>query len=333
VKWIEMSKPGIESSEFPIRNVGVLGIGQMGASAAVLFCRAGMRVRLWTRDRQKLQNVQLELDRMNAFLDEHIGSASSQSGKIDLEPNLAVVDSQSEAILECVAEDMNQKQLLLKQLNHCRDQGKLVMSCTSGLSITEMASGSQLDACLVGAHFWNPPHLIPVVEVVSGKQTPPHQVELASMLLERADRIPIRCPDIPGFIGNRLMHAMWREALSLVDSGACTAEDIDRVVKWTFALRLPAIGPMENMDLVGHSLVEKVQRYLLPDLANNKTPAKALTAGLDNGQSGMAAGKGFYDWTARDAKSLIELRDRQIIRQLQFLRANAATSASPAAPA
>ncbi len=315
-----MNTLDVETPSFPFRNIGVLGAGQMGASAAVLFCRAGMCVRLWARDSQKLQDIRPEIDRMNTFLDEHLGPAGSQTGELHLEPNLEVVDSQSEAILECISEEMTQKQMLLKQLNSCREHRKLVMSCTSGLSITEMANGSQLEECLVGAHFWNPPHLIPVVEVVSGKQTPPYQVELACKLLERADRMPIRCPDIPGFIGNRLMHAMWREALALVDSGACTAEDIDRVVKWTFALRLPAIGPMENMDLVGYALVEKVQRYLLPDLASNKVPANTLLAGLANGQSGMSAGQGFYDWNDRDAKSLIDLRDRQIIRQLQFLR-------------
>jgi 3-hydroxybutyryl-CoA dehydrogenase len=115
------------------------------------------------------------------------------------------------------------------------------------------------------------------------------------------------------------MHAMWREALALVDSGVCTPEDVDLIVKWTFALRLPALGPMENMDLVGHDLVEKVQRYLLPDLAVNKTPADALLAGLASGHSGMKAGRGFYDWQKRDSQALIALRDRQILRQLQFL--------------
>jgi len=315
-----MSLLGIESSSSPISNIGVLGVGQMGASAAVLFFRAGMCVRLWARNPQKLQDIRPEFDRMNGFLDDHLGPVEAQSGELRLEPKLEAVDAQSEAILECVAEDMAQKQTLLRQLSHCREHRKLVMSCTSGLSITEMASGSQLEACLVGTHFWNPPHLIPVVEVVSGKQTPPNQVELACELLERADRMPIRCPDIPGFIGNRLMHAMWREALALIDAGACTAEDIDRVVKWTFALRLPALGPMENMDLVGHALVEKVQRYLLPDLASNKIPSNVLLTGLANGKSGMAAGQGFYDWKDRDSQATIALRDRQILRQLQFLK-------------
>ncbi len=102
----------------------------------------------------------------------------------------------------------------------------------------------------------------------------------------------------------------------------CSAEDIDRVVKWTFALRLPALGPMENMDLVGLGLVESVERYLLPHLATNATPADALTTRLRSGESGMHAGHGFYDWTQRDAAAVVALRDKQIVRQLQFLREN-----------
>jgi 3-hydroxybutyryl-CoA dehydrogenase len=209
---------------------------------------------------------------------------------------------------------------LLRGLGSCRERGALVMSCTSALSITEMGRGSELENVLVGAHFWNPPHLIPVVEIVAGTNTPPEQAARAYALMERVGKVPVRCADVPGFIGNRLMHAMWREALALVDAGVCTAEDIDRVVKGTFALRLPALGPMENMDLVGLSLVEKVQRYLLPDLATNATPADALTKRLREGESGMKAGRGFYDWSTRDAAAVVALRDKQIARQLQFLR-------------
>jgi 3-hydroxybutyryl-CoA dehydrogenase len=183
-----------------------------------------------------------------------------------------------------------------------------------------MARGSGLESVLVGAHFWNPPHLIPVVEVIAGKETPEAQAERACSLLRRVGKLPVRCADVPGFIGNRLMHAMWREALSLLDSGVCSAQDMDRVVKWTFALRLPALGPFENMDLVGLGLVESVQRYLLPDLATNAEPAESLTRRLREGQSGMNAGHGFYDWTTRDAEATVALRNQQIVRQLQFLR-------------
>lgn len=319
-----MSNSPPNSTNVPILSVGVLGAGQMGAAAAVMFERAGYRVMLWTRQAEKLQAATATIDAVNTFLNEHFGAPQVTGGELHLEPDFAIVDSTSDALLECVVEDMAQKISLLRRLDSCRERGALVMSCTSALCITEMARGSGLENVLVGAHFWNPPHLIPVVEIVGGADTPAEQTERAMALMRRVGKLPVRCADVPGFIGNRLMHAMWREALALVDAGVCSAEDIDRVVKWTFALRLPALGPMENMDLVGLGLVESVERYLLPHLATNSTPANALTSRLRSGECGMNAGRGFYDWTQRDAAAVVALRDKQIVQQLQFLRKSGA---------
>jgi 3-hydroxybutyryl-CoA dehydrogenase len=303
-----------------IHHIGILGAGQMGAAAAAMFRRAGFRVTLWLRSGDKMHAAEAAVEAVDKFLHEHVKQPAVDGGDLVIELDLAALDSTSDAVLECVAEDMAQKAELLARLTSCRERGALVMSCTSALSITEMARGSGMEKVLVGAHFWNPPHLIPIVEIIAGKNTPPAQADRASALMERVGKVPVRCADVPGFIGNRLMHAMWREALALVDAGVCSAADIDRVVKGTFALRLPALGPMENMDLVGLNLVEKVQRYLLPDLATNTEPSAALTTRLRNGEGGMKDGRGFYDWSKRDAAAAVALRDRQIARQLQFLR-------------
>jgi 3-hydroxybutyryl-CoA dehydrogenase len=182
-----------------------------------------------------------------------------------------------------------------------------------------MARSSRLENTLVGAHFWNPPYLIPVVEVTAGEDTPPYVVEGACRWLESLGKIPIRCPDIPGFIGNRLMHALWREALSLVDKGVCSPADLDTIVKYTFALRLPALGPFENMDLAGMDLVNRVQQYLLPDLAANAQPAQCLQDRLREGKTGMAAGAGFYQWDAGQAADTIRQRDLTILHLLRML--------------
>lgn len=303
-----------------IKRIGVLGAGQMGAAAAVMFRRAGYEVTLWARRAEALKCVEGTLSAVDAFLDQNFGVLTTPRGTLQCTTDLAAVDASADAMLECIAEDMAQKHAFLRQLTSARERGALVMTCTSALSITELAAGSGMESVLVGAHFWNPPHLIPVVEIIGGKDTPPAQVERAMQLMKRLGKIPVLCADVPGFIGNRLQHALWREALAMVDSGVCSAQDIDQVVKWTFALRLPALGPMENMDLVGLNLVESVERYLFPHLASNATPAEALTTRLNAGESGMKAGRGFYDWTQRDAAETVALRDRQIVRQLQFLR-------------
>ncbi len=191
-----------------VSSIGVLGAGQMGAAAAVMFKRAGFRVKLWTRQAERLQAATVTIDAVDKFLNEHFGAPPKTGGELQLEPNFAVVDSTSDSVLECVVEDMAQKIDLLRRLESCRERGALVMSCTSALCITEMARGSRLESVLVGAHFWNPPHLIPVVEVIAGKDTPAEQAERAMALMRRVGKLPVRSADVPGFIGNRLMHAM-----------------------------------------------------------------------------------------------------------------------------
>jgi 3-hydroxybutyryl-CoA dehydrogenase len=175
---------------------------------------------------------------------------------------------------------------------------------------------------LAGAHFWNPPHLMPLVEVIRGQETPDGVMDLVCKLVEDIGKIAVRVErDVPGFIGNRLLHAMWREAIHLVELGVATPADIDRVARLTFGLRQPAVGPFENMDLVGLDLIHAIQDYLFADLANDKQPQHQVTSRLHAGQLGMKTGNGFYNWHDRSPGNLLEKRDRQIVHQLKFLKA------------
>jgi 3-hydroxybutyryl-CoA dehydrogenase len=299
-----------------IKTVGVCGLGQMGISAAVSFQRAGYQVLLWGRNTKKLEDSQQEIDRLTQWMIDQNGPAAKADGRIRLEADLKIIDQQSDAILECISEDLAVKGAFLAQL-----QNGFLLSTTSGLSITKMAEQSGVGPRLVGAHFWNPPHLMPIVEIIRGAQTPDHLMDEATNLIKSIQKIPVRVEkDVPGFIGNRLMHAMWREALHLLQHNVASAADIDLVARMTFGLRLPAVGPFENMDLVGLPLVSQVQSYLLDDLSNIGGIAPAIQERLDSGQIGMRARSGFYEWTPESAAALIDLRDRQILRQLEFLK-------------
>ena len=300
--------------------IGICGIGQMGSSAAVAFQRAGYRVLLWARNAEKLRAVETQLSELTAWSNQHVGPAKRPGGAIELSSDLARLDAEAGVILDCIIEVMAEKTALFRRLTQRKARGALFLSATSGLSITEMGRGGDCEELLVGAHFWNPPHLIPVVEMIAGERTSAEKLEAACALMEDIGKIPVRCKDVPGFIGNRILHAMWREALALVDAGVCSAKDIDRVVKLTFALRLPALGPMENIDLVGLDAAERIQKYLLPGLAKNTEPSACLSNKVKAAEFGMKSGQGFYDWSKRDAKKVIENRDRQIVRQLEFLK-------------
>ena len=302
-----------------LRTVGICGIGQMGSAAVVAFVRGGYDVLVWARNREKLDALPPQIERMSRWADEHQGPAAMPNGSWRLTPSLETLDVEADAVLECVAEDMDQKVELLQRFEAARHRPTLFLSATSGLSMTEMGQRSGLSDRLVGAHFWNPPHLIPVVEMVRGDATGQAIVDVACDIMRRIGKRPVQCADVPGFIGNRLMHAMWREALNLVERRVATPEDIDTIVRLTFALRLPALGPFENMDYVGLPLVRKVQEYLGPSLASNVEPSIELTSRIDAGERGVCDGKGFYDWSAKDAEALLRQRDEQVVRQLNFL--------------
>jgi 3-hydroxybutyryl-CoA dehydrogenase len=223
--------------------------------------------------------------------------------------------------MDCIVEDMAPKAELFSSLPEAVKRRAIFITTTSGLSITELGRQSGTGHLLAGTHFWNPPHLMPLVEVVRGEDTPDHVLEQVTEVVRSIGKIPVRVNrDVPGFIGNRLLHAMWREAIYLVQEGIATPQDIDLVSRLTFGLRMPVVGPLENMDLVGLDLIERIHAYLLADLSGAKEPLKGLADRVKQDDLGLKTGRGFYDWKERDGDQLIERRDAQIVNQLEFLK-------------
>ena len=237
--------------------VGVVGVGAMGAAAAISFKRAGCRVLLQdgSAERHDTAEANADLERLGSWLEENQPRSPDAPAVGTLEwvgPEVAALDAERpDVVMECVAEDLDAKVALLRQLPGCVERDALLLTVTSGLSIAELGAQSGTEAVLVGAHFYNPAHLMPLVEIVNGPQTPDAKVDEACALMESIGKITVRCKDVPGFIGNRLLHAMWRESIYLVQEGIASPADIDRVARLTFGLRLPAMGPLENMDIVG----------------------------------------------------------------------------------
>ncbi len=287
-----------------MKTVGICGAGQMGAAAAVCFRRAGYPVILWARNPKKLPAIRQTLARLS----KQLGSTQKQ---IELTSDLTLIDQRADIVMDCIAEDMAEK---VKLFRRPRQRPALFLTTTSGLSITEMGRRSGTGKQLVGTHFWNPPHLMPLVEVVRGRDTSEAAMRKVIALVRSIGKIPVRVHrDVPGFIGNRLLHALWREAIYLVQRGIASPADVDRVARLTFGLRLPAVGPLENMDIVGLDLIETIHKYLLADLADQHQPLPLLTRLRKNGRS-------FHNRGRRDMQQLIERRDRQIVHQLQYLR-------------
>ena len=293
----------------------------MGAAAAVCFRRAGYRVLLWLRNPAKLASVHETLSKLEGWMHDNLPPLSSDQGALDSTTDLALIDSEADVIVDCIAEVMHDKVALFQNLGRARARRALFLTTTSGLSITELGRQSGTGNILAGAHFWNPPHLMPLVEVIRGQDTEDQVMDRAVALIQSIGKIAVRVNrDAPGFIGNRLLHAMWREAIFLVQSGIASAEDVDKVARLTFGLRMPAVGPLENMDLVGLDLIETIHEYLLANLSDAQKPLPLLSQMVKEGRCGMKTSSGFYDWRARNPQELIERRNQQIIRQLEFLQ-------------
>lgn len=304
-----------------IQVIGICGLGQMGAAAAVAFKQAGYRVLAWDHDPGQLAALKPTGDSLEAWMEQNIGPPLRPGGTIEAVIDADTIDRQADVILDCIVEDMDQKVELLESFPTLKDRQGIFLTTTSGLSITEMGRRSGTGSLLAGTHFWNPPHLMPLVEVIRGEDTPDPLVEAVCELIISIGKTPVRVnQDVPGFIGNRLLHALWREAISLVEKGIATPQDVDLVARMTFGLRMPVVGPLENMDLVGLDLIEKIHSYLLEDLADNHGPSDYLVDAVRQGRLGKKSGLGFYDWDTRSAGELIWRRDRQIVRQLDYLR-------------
>ena len=300
--------------------VGICGLGQMGAAAAVSFKRAGYQVLAWNHRPERLADLPRTAGDLEGWMDEHIGPAAGPAGTIQACSELAELDAHADVLLDCICEEMEGKVALFERFPTARERGALFITTTSGLSITEMGRRGNCAHLLAGTHFWNPPHLMPLVEVIRGKDTSNAVIDRVCQLVASIGKTPVRVErDAPGFIGNRLLHALWREAIYLVEEGIATPEDIDLVARLTFGLRMPAVGPLENIDLVGLDLIEKIHQYLLADLADNHAPSEYLTNSVRQGRLGSKSGRGFYNWQSRSVEELIQKRDLQIIHQLKFL--------------
>jgi 3-hydroxybutyryl-CoA dehydrogenase len=202
-------------------------------------------------------------------------------------------------VVEAAVENLEIKQKIFRQLDAACPREVILATNTSVISITEIAALTRHTSRVVGTHFWNPPYLIPLVEVIRGEQTAGRVMDHTIDILKAVGKHPVRVnKDVPGFVGNRLQHALWREAISIVERGIADAATVDECVKYGFGLRLPILGPMENSDLVGTDLTLAIHDYLLKHLERSPDPSPLLKKIVARGDLGFKSGRGFQQWPA-----------------------------------
>ena len=301
-----------------LSKIAVIGAGTMGAGIAGIFARAGCEVRLVDLDDQVLQrgmeqlsNTQRALITANLLSTEEAEAAFKRIIPLtDLETACDGV----QLLIEAVSEDMAVKQRMFRRFDSLCPERAVLASNTSGLSITEIARATGRPDLVAGMHFWNPPHIIPLVEVIKGKETSDATAELLMAICRRIGKRPILVRhDVPGFVGNRLQFAVLREALHLLSEGIASAEDIDAAMTCGPGLRYGLLGPLRTADLGGLDVFLAISTYLFAELSSDTEPPALMAELVKQGKLGAKTGGGFYPYGEKELSEIIAQRDRVLL--------------------
>jgi 3-hydroxybutyryl-CoA dehydrogenase len=274
--------------------VGVLGAGLMGHGIAQVLAVAGAQVRVFDPDAEALRSLR---PRIESSL-EALGLPAAAVESVEPVDSLATAAAEADLVIEAAPEDLALKRELFAQLDATAPATAILATNSSAISTGEIASAATRPERVVGTHWWNPAGLVDLVEVIEAETTSAATVARTIAILRAVGKAPVHVRrDLPGFVGNRLQHALRREALGLVDAGVCSPADADLVARQVLAPRLAAHGLIALADLEGLDQVAATQAALDPQLESSGEPARGLTTRVAFGDLGAKSGRGYYDWT------------------------------------
>lgn len=294
-------------------NLTVLGGGLMGHSIAGIFARHGSQVAIYETVPAVRVSIRQRLSEQLA----RQGLTSAVAEDIAVHSDLQAATAGADLVIEAVPEQLELKQELFRQIGDWLPAAVLATN-SSVLRTSDIAATTSNPARVLGTHWFNPPHLVPIVEVIQGEHTAFEYVAWVMSLLGQAGKMPVHVrKDVPGFIGNRLQHALWREAIHLVETGVADAETVDLVARNSFGLRLAAIGPIENADYVGLDLTLAVHDNVFPSLCRDEHASPLVRSLVQRGELGAKSGKGFTEWPAGRREDVAKRLDEHLLRALQ----------------
>ncbi len=301
-----------------IKKIGVLGTGTMGHGIAQLCAQAGLMVNMYGRSDESLErgfngiNKDLSLLLSNNRITEK--ESEIAISRIKGVKTLEEACDGVQLVVECLAEKIDLKMDVFKHLDSLCPKDVILASSTSGLSPSKIAEETKNPERTLVAHFWNPPQLIPLVELVPGNKTSSKTIEKTMQWIEALGKKPVKMnKECPGFIGNRLQFALLREALYIVEQGYAAPEDVDIAIEYSFGRRLPVTGPLRSADLGGLDVFNSISAYLFKDLCNQTEPFKLLSDSVSEGKLGTKGGAGIYDWTADEISSIQKKRNELLM--------------------
>lgn len=305
-----------------IKNICNLGTGTMGFGTALFFAMKGYTVRMFGRSDASIERG------FNSISDAlHMYERNGLVSEKDIPVTMARITGwttieeaakDADFVIESIAENLETKRAVWKQVEDCTGPDTIFATNTSGLSPSAIAEALTRKDKFVVAHFWNPPHLVPLVEVVPGEHTSQETVDVTWKLIEKIGKKPVALKrEALGFIGNRLQLALLREALHIVEEGIATPEAVDAAVKYSLGRRLGVTGPIESADLGGLDIFYNISSYLNADLCDRKDPSDLLKKAVEANHLGAKTGEGLYTWDPERLKALKSLREDILVEWLQ----------------
>ena len=301
-----------------IQTVLIVGSGMMGSAIGVCAAAAGNKVIYFDTGSDFPQNIKTRTNELlNELLSYELIPASNIDAikaRLDSSSDICASVSRADLIIEAIYENLEAKQKLFKELDALADPSIPILSNTSGLRITDISSQMQHPERALAAHFWLPAHLIPLVEIVIGEKSSPELAKRIKKMLTGWGKTPVIVKkDLPGQLANRILQAVIREAVNIVEIGLASPEDVDKAIQMGMALRFPVWGPLEHVDAVGFDICQSVQDTVLPEISDRKQASPLFAEMKAAGRSGVKSGEGFYNWSTKDINALVKRRNDFIV--------------------
>lgn len=304
-------------------NVAVIGMGSMGPGMAATLSRAGMSVRCFDTSQAARDSSPERIVLAQSVLDSLDMPNKSTGEEVRIVEDLAVCVDGAGLVIENIPEKLELKLELLQKLDNLVSATCVLASDTSGIPITKMQDGISNPGRIIGMHWSNPPHIIPMIEVIAGKKTDPSVVEWMSEMVRSLNLIPVVVKkDVPGFVENRILYSVMREAVDLVEQGVVSPEDLDTCVSWGIGYKLAVVGPMALLDMAGLDIYEAVGSYLNQELCSRDTVGGFITERTAQGNLGIKTGGGVYSYTPEKIKELQSARAKSLVAVRRALEAN-----------
>ena len=287
------------------KNVAMMGTGAMGPGMAAVMARAGMAVRMYDTRPEAIEAAKGMYDMAWGVLDK-LETPDKGGGSVSYASEAAEALDGADAVVEAVPEKLELKKQVFAEYEQHAGPDAVLMSNTSGIPITKIAEDLQHPERVIGTHWSNPPHLIPMIEVIPGEKTSEATVDAAVEMITDVGYLPSRIKkEVPGFVENRVLYAIMRECLALVDEGVVDLDELDTNVKWGIGYKLAVIPPMQLLDMAGLDIYSAVASYLNQDLSNEQGLSTTVQRLVDEGRLGMKTKGGIFDY---DDDKIAQLR-------------------------